>query len=182
MRAYVGWLGFLVGALASAGPQGSAHLVKDINTSPVSYTAGPSSSATAGAKLFFSGPNGLWTSNGTATGTYVIPGTDLRGGSFFRVAVSLGDFLFYRGDAGARGEELWRTDGTESGTKRVFPGHPGSRVGTPVAFRGEMYFEATDGTHGRQLWKTDGHADAVSLMDAPGSDGFVGLAAAAGRL
>jgi ELWxxDGT repeat protein len=182
VRASVGWLAFLVSALASASPQGAAHLVKDINTTPVSYTAGPSRSATAGAKLLFEGPNGLWTSNGTASGTYIVPGTDLTGGSFFRVGASLGDLLFYRGGGGARGEELWRTDGTASGTKRVFPGRLGSQVGTPVAFRGEMYFEATDGTHGRQLWKTDGNSDAVPLMDAPGSDGFVGLAAAAGRL
>lgn len=84
---------------------------------------------------------------------------------FLRVGWSApepGDFtnfagaLFFRfGSAG----ELWKTDGTFSGTaqvKDIWPGPNGSVPRELTVVNGSLYFTANDGVHGRELWKSDG--------------------------
>ena len=72
-----------------------------------------------------------------------------------------GGALFFVADNGINGKELWRTDGTLSGTqmvKDIFPG-PNSSSAFPhklVEVAGIIYFAANDGTSGTELWRSDG--------------------------
>ncbi|MBA2255009.1 MAG: hypothetical protein H0W07_07850, partial [Chloroflexi bacterium] len=54
------------------------------------------------------------------------------------------------------GRELWKSDGTATGTKRVADVNPGSASSIPndlVNVGGTLFFEASDGTSGYELWK-----------------------------
>ena len=58
-----------------------------------------------------------------------------------------------------KGQELWKTDGTQDGTslvKDINPGSIGSRPYSLTNVGGTLYFVANDGSHGRELWKSDG--------------------------
>lgn len=66
----------------------------------------------------------------------------------------------------AHGHELWRTDGTEAGTRLVIDLQPGTAGSVPTGFTvvgGTLFFTATDG-HGFGLWKTDGTAAGTVLV------------------
>jgi ELWxxDGT repeat protein len=74
-----------------------------------------------------------------------------------------GEVYFSASDA--NGTELWKTDGTESGTVMVKDIYSGTDDwGFPYSsspdnftvFNGALYFSAEDGSSGRELWKTDG--------------------------
>jgi ELWxxDGT repeat protein len=166
------------GALQAEGP---AHLVKDINVTAYPYTVGPDRAVVAGRNLFLGG----FVTDGTSTGTRTVPGIAGLGMTLFQPPVVLGDSFYFVGNDGFHGAELWRTDGTAAGTglvRDIAPGPRSSSVQTPAVFRRAVYFGANDGTHGYQLWKTDANSGAVALLDAPTSDGFLGLTAAADRL
>jgi trimeric autotransporter adhesin len=66
----------------------------------------------------------------------------------------------------AQGNELWRSDGTESGTYRVKDIRTGPLSSDPTSFKamnGTLFFSASDGVNGHELWKTDG-TDAGTVM------------------
>jgi ELWxxDGT repeat protein len=68
-----------------------------------------------------------------------------------------GALIFASG--GPDGVELWRSDGTETGTfrlKDINPGPGGSAPADFVELAGRVYFSADDGAAGRELWSTDG--------------------------
>lgn len=68
------------------------------------------------------------------------------------------DELFFTADDLQYGKQLWVTDGTVAGTKRLTGSGP-APVTNPsnlVSFNGHLYFTATDGQTGIQIWKTDG--------------------------
>ena len=63
--------------------------------------------------------------------------------------------------------ELYRSDGTESGTflvKDIMPGNYGSNPYGLTETNGVVFFTADDGVHGRELWKTDGTASGTVLV------------------
>jgi ELWxxDGT repeat protein len=81
--------------------------------------------------------------------------------------------LFFSISDPVAGRELWVSDGTEAGTRRVrdiFPG-PGSSDPQFLADAfGQAVFAASDGVHGQEVWRSDGTtAGTVQLPDiAPG--------------
>ncbi len=87
---------------------------------------------------------------------------------------AFGDGVLFAADMGfVRGRELWFSDGTSAGTRRVkdlFPMVPGAveeldRVGHIAVLNGLAYF-AGRGTEGVELWVTDGtDAGTVLFMD-----------------
>jgi ELWxxDGT repeat protein len=80
--------------------------------------------------------------------------------------VNFNGSLFFQAYDGVHGFELWKSDGTETGTimlTDVDPGTDGSYPAHFVDVNGTLYFEANDGTAGYELWKSDG-TDAGTVM------------------
>jgi ELWxxDGT repeat protein len=81
--------------------------------------------------------------------------------------------LFFRA-GGGQGNELWKSDGTASGTvlvKDIDPTTNGSSSGDYTNVNGTLFFHANDGTTGKELWKSDGTAAGTMLVEdiTPGS-------------
>ena len=127
--------------------------------------------------------NELWVTDGTSAGTSLLVdirpgsiGSDSNGFGFF--ALGDGTALFRAGD-GVHGVELWRTDGTASGTSLLKDLNPGnnSSDSRPSQFKrlstGQILFSASDSTHGTELWTTDGTAAGTSFVTdlRPGAGG-----------
>ena len=155
----------------SNGTASGTVLVSDINSGDSSAFDEDSIALVAlDDTLFFVADDGehgyeLWTSDGTSSGTTMV--TDLYSGSddaftveYLELAV-LNDVLYFAADNGTTGNELWRSDGTESGTYLVKDINSGSEgnlayYGSFTVVNDLLYFAASDGTYGKELWKTDG--------------------------
>jgi ELWxxDGT repeat protein len=136
----------------------------------------------AGNRLYFRANDGkhgveLWKSDGTNRGTKLVknintaapaPTTDAckgekscAGSSWADDMTLVGKTIFFTANDGKHGVELWKTDGTNRGTKLVKNVHPSSRseasdTGNLVALGKWLFFTAKDGKHGVELWKSDG--------------------------
>jgi ELWxxDGT repeat protein len=113
---------------------------------------------------------GLWRSDGTSEGTFLIKELDTASGF-----EQLGDGLVFSGGVPGS-EELWRTDATAKGTFRVADILSGDGASDPQSLTRAgnlIFFTADDGAHGRELWRTDGTAAGTALVRdlLPGLDG-----------
>ena len=100
--------------------------------------------------------------------------TDLQEGTEFGAIKNLtafDDVLFFAADDGEHGWELWTSDGTEEGTRRVTDlraGESDSLLDTDVsmmkAFGDYLYFAADDGIHGMELWRVDKEGSSPELV------------------
>jgi len=107
-----------------------------------------------------------WMTDGTPGGTRLLrdlcPGPCLgAGGTDDAGVVSLaaGGRLFFSGNEGSRGLELWATDGTAAGTHLVRDLCRGSCSSEPsslIAGDGEVFVLARNGQAFPQLWRSDG--------------------------
>jgi ELWxxDGT repeat protein len=142
-------------------------LVKDINTNPISFSL-PQDVVTIGSIGYFAASDSthgeeLWRTDGTASGTRLVkdiwPGTYDTSYAFASAAGSEPDWLtsyrgllFFSANDGYYGTELWKSDGTASGTKMVkniaAPGE--SDPSYLTVFKDRLYFLTRSG-----LWKTD---------------------------
>ncbi|RYD45895.1 MAG: hypothetical protein EOP83_30535, partial [Verrucomicrobiaceae bacterium] len=138
----------------------------------------------------FQGNDQWWThdANGTRQVTSFQPyhlADIYRNTGLFAVA---GGLLFYEG-ADDNDLELWVTDGTVNGNRRVkdiLPGPDSSSPREMIAVGNHIYFTADDGVHGPELWRSDGtEAGTVLVADIdPGPAGSwpLGLKAMNGKL
>ncbi|HKI06625.1 MAG TPA: hypothetical protein VKK31_31905 [Thermoanaerobaculia bacterium] len=140
----------------------------------------PGALSAAGGSLYFAarrtgGPTGRllpWVSNGTDGGTSPLAGLVVSDGDFALEEdrprfVELGGRVFFAASDGARGEELWATDGTSGGTflvRDIAAGLLGSYPRGLVAWRGRLYFRARDKMHGLEPWASDGSARGTRLV------------------
>ena len=94
----------------------------------------------------------LWISDGTSGGTQVVKdinpgsgsGVDTTGGSYLYTTST----LFFSGNDGTFGNELWKTDGTSANTSMVKDINLNAKDADPnslLIFNGKIMFNATDG-------------------------------------
>jgi ELWxxDGT repeat protein len=80
----------------------------------------------------------------------------------------LGSNIYFWGNNGVDGQELWKSDGTEAGTvmiKDINPtGNGNAGYYVFVELNGYLYFHANDGVNGTELWKTDGTSDNTLMV------------------
>src|SRR5712692_10502693 len=82
---------------------------------------------------------------------------------------NINSILYFAANDGVHGLELWKSDGTASGTalvKDINPGASGSSPGNFVSFNNELFFTATDAINGTGLWKSDGTTNGTTLVAA----------------
>ena len=151
------------------GTPAGTRLLKDIHPGPDSCGV-EMLTAMNGVAYFIAddGANGieLWRSDGTADGTRMVanigPGSAngaggvVVGGGSFPV---INNVLYFGGNDGVTGDELWRTDGTAAGTYRLSDGAPGAADLTPHDFRvvgTRLYFRVDGLAQPSPLWTSDG--------------------------
>jgi ELWxxDGT repeat protein len=120
---------------------------------------------------------GLWTSDGTATGTRrLMASRPEPRGSAAQNVTRVGTRVFFTAEDGEHGRELWTSDGTSAGTVRLTDIHPGAASTTflhwpeePLVVRGDsVFFLALDATGKEGLWRSDGTAAGTVLVKALG--------------
>jgi ELWxxDGT repeat protein len=116
--------------------------------------------------------NALWKSNGTASGTVKVKDIEPYGAinyglnynDYFCVANNI---LYMNASTATAGSELWKTNGTATGTKIVKDINIGSDGSNPTFLtnvNGGLFFTVYN-----QLWKTDGtKANTVLIKELPG--------------
>jgi ELWxxDGT repeat protein len=166
------------------GTQAGTRLVKDINPDGGSALGGTFFGEVAllkkGSAVFsaFTAEHGqeLWVTDGTEAGTRLVRDINLKlnsqdepDGSQPQNMVSMGNgkVLFTATD-GNSGFELWVTNGTSGGTKRIADIDKGEMSSGPDEFtalgNGKFLFAATDELHGRELWITDGTRKGTQMV------------------
>ena len=185
------------------GTESGTVMLKDIYSGDdfgVPNSSHPQEWLVMGSYLYFSATdqNGqeLWKTDGTESGTVLVKdiytGTndlgDVASSAPTWLTVLNNEIIFRVGDY--NGAELWKTDGTESGTvlvKDIGSGTdgigPDGSPGVLTLYNNELYFSASDddgsgGGSGTELWKTDGTASGtIRVKDIyPGTDEY-GVAA-----
>lgn len=164
-----------------AGP----YLVKDIQSGePDSF---PSPLIPTEQRLYFFGHTdqgrNLWTSDGTEIGTYQVKdlnhsvGADpypapyqmsypapKHAGTYPEV---VNNQLFFANDDGIHGEEIWLSNGSNSGTnilKDIFPGSISSSPLNLTNVNNQLFFRAIDKNHGDDLWLSQGTITNTKLV------------------
>src|SRR5215211_1288127 len=141
-----------------------------------------------GNTLFFAADDGkhgveLWKSDGTYKGTKLVKDINTvkgnsnpndKGDALTRSAeveklYVVDNRLYFRANDGKHSVELWKTDGTNRGTKLVKNINPSSAseasdTGNLVALGKTLYFSANDGKHGFELWKSDGTVKGTTVV------------------
>jgi ELWxxDGT repeat protein len=171
----------------SNGTAAGTVLVKDLNSGADGAFSDEYGSkhelVNIGGTLYFSADNGvigkeLWKSNGTSAGTVLVK--DIRGevdipysnafqndSSYPSVFVNVGGTLYFTAYTDTTGRELWKSDGTTTGTvliKDIRSGASGSFPRELVNVGGTLYFMANNGMNGVEIWKSNGSAAGTVLV------------------
>jgi len=134
----------------------------------------------------------IWQTDGTAAGTQLVPHTPALVGSAGPTAITaVGNVVYARAalQVASPTVDLWRMDGTPSGTMRV-RGADQNRALSPIhlAAAGSrfVYFQGNDGVAGNELWRSDGTTTGTTLVadlvPGSGSSGAYLLRPIGGRL
>lgn len=146
----------------------SNHIVSQIIGvlgNEIYYTAGD---------IFSGGSLALFKTDGTPGGRILV--SDYNQSNDLMIAypmhIVMNNVLYFIGNDGIHGFELWRTDGTQNGTYMVKDINPGSEscllATTSLQYFAELngfiYFGAAEPTYGAELWKSDGTEAGTTLV------------------
>src|SRR5262249_40413945 len=134
-------------------------------------SSSPKNLVNVNSTLYFTANNGssgeeLWKSNGTAATTGIVKA--IAPGSLSAVSspsrppyfANLNGTLYFAANDGTNGIDLWKSDGTDAGTVRLFDVSP--KWLTVVG--NQIFFVGSDSTNGSELWATDGTAVGTRLV------------------
>ncbi|WP_420583422.1 ELWxxDGT repeat protein [Reichenbachiella sp.] len=168
-------------------PNGTV-LVKDINPGPA--PSDPKGFFEFGGEVYFLANDGiygveLWKMDGTTDGTTLVkdinPG--IANGPVYcdycgdaKSFIEMNGKFYFTANNGAQGNELWESDGTESGTQLVKDINPGSNSASPsqfVFYDNKIFFTVYLPSTGNELWYSDGTAAGTHMLMemVPGSSG-----------
>jgi ELWxxDGT repeat protein len=151
-------------------------LLKDIK--PGTLSSAPSNLTNVNGTLYFAADDGvhgrqLWKSDGSPTRTILVKElpVDSEGPDWL---TAVGNSLFFVADGGGsisnfniKGRELWKSDGTATGTKLVKDVN-GNNVDSFIEdltnVNGTLFFTAVAPEVGRELWKSDGTTSGTVLV------------------
>ena len=144
------------------------YMIKDIN--PGNNSSNPTGPMKVlNGEVYFGATDGehgyeLWKTDGTEAGTVMVKDLNVGENSSLswgstehwhgEYTLTHGEHFYFSADDGESGQELWRTDGTESGTEIVVDVHQGENGSWPwwlTSVGDKLYFTAWDGDQ-RQLW------------------------------
>lgn len=142
---------------------GTKHLDAAVNTGASRYYLGQYL-----GKLFFVGTDySIWCSDGSKAGTEQVSPPGL-----FEISpiYTIGSYVYFRAYTQANGLELWRTDGTLSGTEIVFESRPGAatyhanRESGFAATRDLLLFGYSNEDFDTELYSYDPETEALQLV------------------
>jgi len=147
---------------ATAGEYPGVALIKDIR--PGYKGSDPHHMTNVSGDVFFfaqstSGDYELWKHDTTTLSTFLVAQTDYHPASTSVATAAVGNQLFFRAPQDGAGSELWASDGTPLGTRRVKDIYDGSSSSYPkalTAFGSTLLFFATTFDEGLELWRSDG--------------------------
>ena len=161
------------------GTPGGTSRVKDIFSGTGS--ANPEHLTEMNGKLYFAANSDvinreLWVSDGTEAGTVQVAEIrDSSNGSDPQFILAHDGILYFSATSGFfqsdSGQELWASDGTEAGTRRVEDIFLGSESSNPMrmtALGDNVIFTADNGMFGDELWITHPGAPEIAGIDATG--------------
>lgn len=119
--------------------------------------------------------NELWVTDGTIAGTSFFVDLNYSNGSYPTKFTNVDGDLFFKARGKEYGYQLFKSDGTKSGTFMIKDIHPDydniTEDSEMESINGTLFFSAIDGVHGYELWKSDGsESGTVMVKDInPGS-------------
>ncbi len=166
----------------SDGTDSGTHILKDIYPGPGNGIVSRSLQIWKDQIIFpGNSPNEgyeLWISDGTEEGTRIlkdiVPGST---GSFPNIAANfkeLKDIFLFSANIQDYGTELWRSDGSDTGTymlKDIYPGPGYSQARSFSVFKDKVCFLAYDETNGVAIWETDGTSEGTVIFFDPNGPG-----------
>ena len=110
------------------------------------------------------------TAGGTTGGTRLLADINVVKNAGISSLVVMGGVSYFVANDGIHGNELWRSDGTDAGTKMLKDINTtplsSSNPANLTVIANTLYFSADNGIHGVELWKSDGtEGNTMLVMD-----------------
>ena len=145
---------------------GQSVLLADIDESEELESNEYSSLTSADGRMYFIGAGReLWTTIPTGENAHDL--VLLKTFASISNLMKVGSNVYFLADDGVTGPELWKSNGTATGTVRIKDIRPGA-LGSAPSFltnvRGTVYFSANNGLNGRELWKSNGTPSGTVLV------------------